>query len=349
MKKLFNILLFLILIIAGTLTSACFEDANMIKNPVSERISPDPFITYDDENKIYYSVYSTQLEDGTYILKVSRAKKAKEVMDGESVEIFRAGGLIKNNVWAPEMHKGSDGKWYVYTSGFTSPSFNWDYERMFVLRALTDDPFDGFEFVKTFEEIPYAFDPTVFTHSDGKQYMCYTQVMYAFGQGKYEQRLFIREMVSPTELGQEFAQISKAEMPFELANPNEKINEGPFFLPIEDKLFIIYSANGTGNENYCLCVLEYVGGDLVNENSWKKIDQPLLVKSEKLLGPGHASFFYSPDKTEIWCAFHAIIEMDETKEYKDRFTCLNKVEIDENGYPYIGKAKETESKGPSGE
>jgi GH43 family beta-xylosidase len=217
------------------------------------------------------------------------------------------------------------------------------------MRSKTQNPFDGFEFVKTFDDPLYTIDPTVYKADDGKLYMCYSQNSYAYGEEQYEQRLYVREMLSPTELSEKVACISKADTKKELSIPNVKINEGPFFVKAKEKLFIIYSANGCGDENYCLCVLEYTGGDIVDAKSWKKLDEPLLYKSENLFGPGHASFFTSPNKKELWCAFHAILDMSDEKEFKDRFACINKVEIDKDGYLKMGKAKEIEETAPSGE
>ena len=320
----------------------------MIYNPITKQPSPDPFIAYDEETEYYYCMHTAHnIVNGEKrsALKLSRAKNVSDVVDGEYMIILTQGEGehgIYFNMWAPELFKANDGKWYIYASGFTEPKIVWNSLKIFVLRSRTNNPFDGFEFIKEFDELSCAFDATVCTLQDGKTYMCYSQNMYAYGFTHYEQRLFIREMRSPTELGDKFAEISKADMPFELSKPNEKINEGPFFVHNQNKLFIVYSANGCGNEDYCLGILEYIGGEICNHTSWKKHDQPLLYKSDTLFGPGHASFFYSPDKTELWCAFHAILDLNDNQTFKTRFACINKVHFDSNGFPMMGKARDNE-------
>lgn len=320
----------------------------MIQNPITKRISADPFMAYDDKTGYYYSTYTAFDKEDRAILKVSRARKAQDAPDGEEIILLREEEGYYH-IWAPEMFCDRDGIWYVYVSAFTDKDMDWNTMQLLVFQSISKDPFDGFKFVKYFSELSCAFDPTVYETKDGKLYMCYTQNMYAFGFERYEQRLHIREMLSPTELGEKYAEISKAELSFELSKPNVKINEGPFFIENDKKLFIAYSANGCSNEDYCLCLLKHKGGEICDEHSWEKYNAPILQKSDKLLGTGHASFFYSPDKTELWCAFHAFVENDPNKVYQDRFACLNKVEFNEEGIPMIGVAKNNEPSAPSGE
>ncbi|MBQ3529079.1 MAG: family 43 glycosylhydrolase [Oscillospiraceae bacterium] len=322
----------------------------MIYNPITKRLSADPFVVYDQETGYYYCTYTAADSDGGSVLKISRARKVQDAADGEEIVLLREGdGKNSCKIWAPELYQDQDGTWYVYASAFATKEMDWNTLKILVFKSWNKNPFDGFTFVKTFDELSHAFDPTIYAAKNGKLYMCYTQNMYAFGFQRYEQRLYIREMLSPTELGDKFAEISAAELPFELSKPNVKINEGPFFLEKDEKLFIAYSANGCGNEDYCLGLLVYMGGDLCDKGSWKKYDTPILYKGEKLFGPGHASFFSSPDKTELWCAFHAFVDNDSTKVYKDRFACVNKVEFNEEGIPMIGAARVSEICAPSGE
>lgn len=320
----------------------------MITNPITKTVSADPYITYDEDTCFYYATYTANEKVGkndVSVLQISRSKTLCDVIDAEKIILLRQGQGEHGYyyMWAPEMFKSSDGKWYVYCSGFLQNEIVWNNLKIFVLRSKTNNPFDGFEFVKEFTELSGAFDATVYMHDNGKLYMCYTQTMYSFGYTTHEQRLYIHEMISPIELSKKRAEISKADLPFELSVPTEKINEGPFFINNDGKVFIVYSANGCNNFDYCLGLLEYKGGEICNASSWLKHDQPILYQSETLFGPGHASFFYIQNKKELWCAFHAIIDKNNsTKLFRDRYACVNKVEFDEKGVPFIGKAKKTE-------
>ena len=329
----------------------------MIQNPITSKVTPDPYVCYDAASGHYYGACTLHEPNGRApagdaVLKVFRAKRARDVFDGECVTVWREGDAVcgdYTNVWAPELFHNTDGKWYLITSGFHEKGPVWSSLRIFLLRSRTGNPFDGFDFVREFDELSHAFDPTLYRHADERLYLAYTQVMYPFGFKHYEQRLFIREMRSPAEPAEKFAELSRAERPFELSSPNERINEGPFFLAHGGKLFLIYSANGAGNKDYCLGVLEHIGGELCDAASWRKLDAPMLYKSDELMGTGHAAFFPSPDGREVWCSFHASPKWEEGKIYQDRFACLCRVGFDENDRPVIGAARSTELSSPAGE
>ena len=114
---------------------------------------------------------------------------------------------------------------------------------------------------------------------------------------------------------------------------NWTINEGAFFVESKGRLFIIYSGNGCWSDDYCLGVLEYVGGDYVSESAWLKHPEPILTKSDGAFGPGHASFFRSPDGKELWCCYHAMKEHNAKTEPMPRYLNLQKIDFDETGYP----------------
>ena len=319
----------------------------MIQNPITKRITADPYVCYDAATAYYYATATQRDENGRAVLKIFRAKRAQDVFDGECLTVWREGEQEDyTNVWAPELFCDTDGTWYLITSGFHEKGLVWSELRIFLLRSRTKDPFDGFLFAGELTGLSHAFDPTLYRHTDGRLYMAYTQIMYPFGVKHYEQRVYIREMRSPTEPTERFAELSRANLPFELSKENERINEGPFFLSHKGKLFLIYSANGCGNTDYCLVALEHTGGALCDARSWQKASAPLLYKSEKLLGPGHASFFTAPNGRDVWCAFHAFLHEVAPGEYPDRFACLCKVDFDENGRPVIGAARGREPNAP---
>lgn len=154
-----------------------------------------------------------------------------------------------------------------------------------------------------------------------------------------QQLLVIREMTDPYTFGEKQAVISKAEYGWELVPPyvgKRATNEGAFFVRRKDRLFLIYSGNGCWSDHYCLGVLEYMGGDLCAPDSWKKYDKPLLTFGNGVYGPGHASFFTSPDGTELWCAYHGMKAHNEAAEPCDRYLHLQRVDFDESGYPVMG-------------
>ena len=303
-------------------------------NPLSNENFSDPFMTYDADTGYYYFIASSQSD----ILTIYRSKKASEVLkNGEKKDVYICGiNQAFGPMWAPEMYKIGK-KWFIYTSCREIKTDNpWDVKRLFILQSKTEDPFDGFEFGSKPDTSIFAIDPTS-TFIGDKQYICYSEVDEkedAF------QVLVIREMEDPLTFTDNKAVIARPTLSWEIVPPydkDEKIVEGAFFVKKDQRLFIIYSANGCWSEDYCLGVLEYMGGEVCDANNWKKHPEPLFVKGNGIYGPGHASFFYSPDGSELWCAYHCLLHANPDSLPMTRNTCIQRVYFDETGYPFMGE------------
>ena len=86
------------------------------------------------------------------------------------------------------------------------------------------------------------------------------------------------------------------------------VNEGPEILRHDDKLFLVYSASACWTDFYGLGMLTAsAASDVLDPASWKKSPHPVLWQSPaaRAYGPGHNSFFKSPDGKEDWILFHA--------------------------------------------
>lgn len=320
---------------------------NTFRNPLADFDSPDPFITYDKETGYYYSLFTRH-----EYLELFRSKHLGNLIrEGESKIIYRPNGEkegIWGDIWAPEMHRGSDGGWYIYTSGRITESRG--PKRMIVLKALSPDPFGEWAFAGMPTPEIFSIDPTSYIAEDGTQYLCNSRVDEVHGQV-----IDLYKMKSPTELDADSrVTLAVAEKEWELVPPyvgDWACVEGGFFVKKNDRLFIIYSANGCWSDHYLLGVLEHTGGELCDAANWKKHDKPLLTYGNGVFGPGHASFFYSPDGTELWCAYHGLKKHNEKAEPDTRYINVQRVYFDETGYPVMGKAigYETDIPCPSGE
>ena len=193
----------------------------------------------------------------------------------------------------------------------------------------------GFNTVRLFlHDLVYAADPKGF-------------------KSRVSQVLDICEMKDPT-MCLRSRTIARAELEWELVEPyvgTSAILEGAFFLENNGRLFIIYSANGCWSNHYALGVLEFTGDDLCDPESWTKHPEPLLVYGNGVYGPGHASFFRSPDGSEVWCCYHGMPHSNESVTYTNRYMHIQKVEFDETGFPVMGMpiGCETPIDPPSGE
>ena len=296
--------------------------------------APDPFTAYDTTSGWYYHLHTENPTDGSGGFSsdrvvLHRARHAGDLLRAdESRVVYQANAAdgVGGFLWAPEMHRAPNGKWYIYTSCVRSPEGG--VKRLIVLEAKADDPFDGFRLKSFPDETIFAIDPTVFTAKDGRQYMCYSQVKPEKGQV-----LQIREMASPWSFGARQAELAFAELPWECVPPYDKsrILEGAFFVtsPVNGSVFIVYSANGCWSQGYCLGVLDHLGGDLCEAKNWKKRTAPVFASGNGVYGPGHAAFFRSPDEKELWVSYHFLADENPSNGPTDRLFALQRFNVDE--------------------
>ena len=182
------------------------------RNPVSPYDAPDPFMTYDPVTGYYYALFTR----GTRLELFRSRHAACIVTDADSRVIYTPNGErngIWGDIWAPEMHRGSNGKWYIYTSGrmYSEPS----EKRIFVMEGPSADPFEG-EWIFRGKPFPdtFSIDPTVYTAPDGVQYLCSSRVDRVYGQV-----LDICDLENPYTCGKNVATIARAELDWELVKP----------------------------------------------------------------------------------------------------------------------------------
>lgn len=317
------------------------------KNPISPFSAPDPFMTFDPVTGYYYALFTRATG-----LELFRSRHAGNIVtDNDFITVYTPNGErdgIWGDIWAPEMHRAPNGRWYIYTSGRIKPERS--KKCLFIMEGPADDPFAG-EWVFKCKPSPdiYSIDPTVYTAPDGVQYLCSSRSIPGSGQV-----LEICDLINPYTYGENRVTIARAELDWELIPPyvgRSAIVEGAFFLERNGRLFIIYSANGCWSDNYCLGVLEHTGGSLCDAASWRKHEKPLLVHGNGVYGPGHASFFLSPDQSEVWCAYHGMKEHNEAVTAAPRYFNLQRIDFDGSGYPVMGVpiGYEVEQAPPSGE
>ena len=306
---------------------------------VTDEAAPDPFVTYDQETGYYYGL-CTQNDR----ISIFRHKKLADLfITGETKNVYQVGAEARHSLWAPEMVR-VNGKWYIYTSA-ALPDAD-DTKHLLVLESETGDPFDGFHFGSYLNNDLFAIDPTYY-HDDktGKSYLCFSEVVDGL------QWLSISEMADPLTLTGSVARISDPnDFPWERAGGGP-LNEGPFFISSGSRTFIIYSANGCYNDAYRLGCLELTGDDPLQKANWKKSPLWVFAADGDIYAPGHASFFHSPDGTELWIAYHCYDSHNVDNQRRMRVCQVQKVGFDESGYPSFGKPlqKDTVIPVPSGE
>ncbi len=323
-------------VLAGLGLRAAADGVSVV-NPLPGGPAPDPFVVYDGDSGYYYALFTEAEADGytSSTLSISRSRHVATLRQSESRVLYvtNAADRVYGCIWAPEMHRAADGKWYVWTSGAVDPERR--HKRVIVLQSKTADPFDGFTFKGHPDPDLDAIDPTVTTFPDGRMYACLSPY------DDKSQWLRIRELASPWSYGEKWADIARAELDWERVPPHyddRPIVEGPFFLRSPDgrRLFIVYSANGCWSDDYALGILEYQGGDPCRAAAWKKHPKAVFKKGNGVFGTGHASFFKSPDGTETWVAYHSLAHSNPQGTPLPRNMNVQRISFDATGFPVLG-------------
>jgi hypothetical protein len=181
---------------------------------------------------------------------------------------------------------------------------------------------------------------------NGNLYMTFS----AFASQDNLQSLYIAPMANPWTAAAHGSRISAPTLSWE--TQNGAVNEGSFALQRNGRTFLTYSASHCQGPNYKIGMLEYTGSNPLQMSSWTKYSSPLFQRNDAagVYGPGHHSFFTSPDGTETWIAYHANDSASDGCG-TTRTTRVQKISWNADGTPNLGTpvATHTVMAGPSGE
>jgi GH43 family beta-xylosidase len=258
----------------------------------------DPHITRHTDGYYYFTATVPEYDR----LELRRASTLAGLATAEAKTIWRkhATGPMGAHIWAPELHF-IDGKWYIYFAAGEAEKV-WNI-RIYVLENSAANPLEG-EWIergqlKTRWE-SFALDATTFA-LHGQRYLVWAQRDPAV---KNNTDLYIAKMDSPVSITGPQVLLSRPEYDWEKVR--YAVNEGPAVLVRNGRVFITYSAAGTGAE-YCLGMLSAdEHADLLAPQSWTKSPTPVFTTSEahQVYGPGHNSFTTAPDGTDL-LVYHA--------------------------------------------
>lgn len=281
-------------------------------NPfITERA--DPYIMKGADGYYYftasYPMKSDKDPDGYDRVILRRAKNVCDLTEAEEITIWQATNTTMTHrfIWAPEIHC-IRGKWYVFYAGSCRNDHYW-YIDCHVLVCEGNNPYTDIwrelgRFGRTegdaFSFTGFSLDMTYF-EAMGRGYVIWAQ----HNEDKIS-CLYLGEVdpERPWELISAPMLLTKPQLPWETVR--FAVNEGPAVLKHGDKIYVTFSASGTGPE-YCVGLLEAdLTADLLRPDSWKKYDRPLL-SSEDLTheyGPGHNSFTKDADGSVLF-VYHA--------------------------------------------
>lgn len=320
----------------------------MYQNPfITERA--DPYITKGSDGYYYFTAsYPAYLnvDSGYDRIILRRSKTVSGLAEAEEKTIWKAHteGVMSKHIWAPEIHE-IKGKWYVFFAAGEKENI-WNI-RPFMLSCDGKDPYNdtwtelGKVNAAEGDEVSFnsfSLDMTYFEHR-GKHYLIWAEIIG-------DSSLFMAEINpdEPEKLITEPILLTKPEYDWEKVN--FRVNEGASVLKTDDKVYVFFSASGTGAE-YCMGMLfADADSDLMKNENWTKISEPVLETKDLIgeAGPGHNSFVVD-EKGDLLLIYHARPEShlkgecgsfcEESLYDPCRHARIRKVRFDENGVPFL--------------
>lgn len=274
----------------------------------------DPYIMKSPDGYYYftasYPMKSGDDPDGYDRIVLRRANSMEGLACAEEKVIWKAQdtSLTHRFIWAPELHL-INGKWYVLYAGSNSTDTYWNIDCS-LLECQGDNPYENkwmergkFEGMQedNFSFRGFSLDMTYF-ECGGHSYVIWAQQSPFYKIST----LYMAEInpQNPRVLISKPMRLSEPQYAWE--KERYPVNEGPAVLKHEGKVYVCFSASGTGPE-YCVGLLEAdAESDLMSPQSWKKYDKPLLSTSDLQdeYGPGHNSFVKN-EKGEDLMVYHA--------------------------------------------
>lgn len=204
-------------------------------------------------------------------------------------------------------------------------------------------PWDTFDFYGTINAPAWSIDGTPLTINN-QNYFVYS--CFRNDTGENLQSLCIAKNSDILTIGEEHLLASPTEA-WE-RNGQMPVNEGPFALYSKNRTFLSYSGSFCWDPSYSLGLLEYIGGDPLEQSSWVKTG-PHFSQASGMYSTGHNSFFTSPDGTETWMAYHS--SPNPAGSCGDRYANAKKIDFENNGFPILGEpiAEGVVLPGPAGE
>ncbi|OPJ64041.1 family 43 glycosylhydrolase [Clostridium oryzae] len=289
-------------------------------------------------NGKYYFI-ATNDADGNHTLYMREAYTIPELLDAEEVLILDSstydgiGGLL----WAPEFHVIDD-ELYIFHAA-TSGEFFYEESHVMKLRK-GGNPMcakdwsrphrvvkkDGAYLCEAGKTI--SLDMTVIKWK-GEYYAVWSQRQFLpvdLGAWLYIAKIDSKE---PWKLISDPIIISKPE--YGWANNHVFVDEGPYALIREEKLFLTFSSALVDSTYVVGLLTAENGADLLKPESWTKTNYPLLTSRSVPgeYGTGHNSYVTDDDGI-VWNAYHGRLGIDAP-----RSSGIRRVHFDIDGYPVL--------------
>ena len=261
-----------------SLSSGCNGSSSTFKlqNPIME--GADPFILVH-ENKYY--LYFTKESDGFKVYESSDLHSWED----KGYCLQKGSGVIGDHgFWAPEIIYENNLFYMVYVADehlaiATSPSPLGPFTQEKQVYLDEDNMIDGH----------------FFKDDDGQVYLYFVR----FNNGNVIHVAKMNDdMVSINKETETF--LLKAQVQWEISS-GYLVCEGPFVLKHNNKYYLSYSCNHTQSPDYAI---GYATSDNPMGPFTKYAKNPILQKTDKVVGVGHHSFFNRIGDNHLMCVYH---------------------------------------------
>lgn len=317
--------------------------ASTFANPVMSGADPS---VYQRDGAYFY------LQTTGSNIRLWKTDAMSKLATAPSTVVFTpaSGAANSRNVWAPELFY-LDNKWYIY---FTAGDGTDLSQRTWVLENGNADPTTGtwVEKGKIYNANAdfWAIDATVMEYN-GSRYMLWCGRPDKTN-ADLTQMIYISKMSNPWTLEGPVTVVTQPTLGWE--KNGFPVNEAPqVFRNEQGNYYLTYSASYCGTDEYSLGLLTLKpGSDPLTASNWEKRGTPIFASkaSSNAYGPGHNSFFKSPDGKETWLVYHANSNRGEGCAEK-RNIRMQKITFQADGSPNLGEPSATGLKlaVPSGE
>ncbi|MFB9906564.1 family 43 glycosylhydrolase [Allokutzneria oryzae] len=264
---------------------------------------------------------------------IRRSSTVEGIRSAESVVVWRHPACPApacKEIWAPELQRIGD-RWWIFFTGQNGSGGH--THRMYALRSTGTDPMGPYDYLGE-QRLPgdtWGIDGTYLTHQGQNYYL------WSGWESQSENRvqhLYIVRMSDPMTPSGDRVRISSPTQPWETVPNNLGIlvNEGPQPITAPNgRLSVVYSANGSFTNDYCLGRLT-LNGDPMNPASWTKSGGCVFSGRDTATSPGHNGFLTINGRP--WIVYHA--NMDPGTGWGGRSIRVQPMSFDSGGLPVLG-------------
>lgn len=227
-------------------------------------------------------------------------------------------------VWAPNF-RFMDGHWYIYYTASDGVDAN---HRNYVIESDGSSITGPYHFMaRIADQGSYAIDGEPIK-VNGNRYFAWSSPGRGYPGGP--QQIYLQQMDTPwSTTGPVVA------LPVDTGMCDE-VREGPTPLHSNGRVYLTYSTCDTGKPDYAIYMISIPEtSDPMVPSNWTTHPDPILSRNDaaSVWGPGHHSFFRSPDGSEVWISYHA--KNTSTYTYSWRTTRVQRVDLNTDGSPAV--------------